>query len=80
MTDEGPGLPASLRASAFDLARLPAADAPARGRGLGLGLSIARRLAELHGGTLVCRDDRSQGAEFVLRLPLSPKKPRKRRA
>ena len=45
-----------------------------RGRipgGLGIGLSLARQLAELHGGSLAGRSDGAgRGAEFTLRLPL----------
>jgi len=41
--------------------------------GLGLGLSIARTLAELHGGSLEARSaGAGKGSEFVLRLPLAP--------
>lgn len=80
VTDAGPGLPASLRASVFDLARLPADDLPPRGRGLGLGLSIARRLAELHGGGIDFADAAGTGTVFTVRLPLAPKKVKKRRA
>ncbi len=78
VADAGPGLPSSLRASVFDLARLPAADLPPRGRGLGLGLAIARRLAELHGGTIDFADAEGTGTVFTVRLPLAPKKVKKR--
>lgn len=80
VTDAGPGLPASLHASVFDLARLPADDLPPRGRGLGLGLAIARRLAELHGGTIGFADAEAAGTVFTVRLPLAPKKAKKRAA
>jgi len=72
VSDEGPGLPVSLRAQLFDLTRLPALDLPARGRGLGLGLSIARRLAELHGGTIEFDDSTGRGTVFTVHLPLKP--------
>jgi PAS domain S-box-containing protein len=39
--------------------------------GLGIGLSLARRLAEMHGGNLVARSEGAdKGAEFTLHLPL----------
>jgi PAS domain S-box-containing protein len=39
--------------------------------GLGLGLSIARQLAELHGGSIVAASDGvGRGATFILKLPL----------
>jgi two-component system, sensor histidine kinase len=38
--------------------------------GLGVGLSLARRLVELHGGTLEARSDgRGCGSEFIVTLP-----------
>ena len=38
--------------------------------GLGIGLAIARRLIELHGGTLVARSDGEHaGSEFIITLP-----------
>jgi signal transduction histidine kinase/ActR/RegA family two-component response regulator len=43
----------------------------ARG-GLGIGLSLARRLAEMHGGQLSARSDGpGKGSEFTVRLPVS---------
>jgi PAS domain S-box-containing protein len=43
------------------------------GGGLGIGLALARRIAELHGGSLEALSaGAGRGAEFVLRLPLSP--------
>jgi signal transduction histidine kinase len=38
--------------------------------GSGLGLAIARRLVELHGGTLTVDDGPGGGARFVLELPV----------
>ena len=36
---------------------------------LGLGLSIARRLTELHGGTLAIQSDKGAGTTVTVRLP-----------
>ena len=38
-------------------------------QGLGLGLTIARRLTELHGGTLAIQSDKGAGASITMRLP-----------
>lgn len=71
VSDAGPGVPAELRAQIFDLTRLPAADAPPRARGLGLGLALARRLAEIHGGTIGFADGAEGGSDFTVALPLT---------
>jgi nitrogen-specific signal transduction histidine kinase/CheY-like chemotaxis protein len=73
--DEGVGIPAAVLPHLFD--RLPqgtraSAGESDRTRGqLGLGLSIARHLAELHGGALsAASEGPGRGATFTLRLPL----------
>ncbi len=39
--------------------------------GLGIGLALARRIVELHGGTLEAQSRGvGQGSQFVVRLPL----------
>ncbi len=73
--DEGVGIPAAVLPDLFD--RLPHGTRASpgesdRSRGqLGLGLSIARHLAELHGGALsAASEGTGRGATFTLRLPL----------
>lgn len=73
--DEGVGIPAAVLPHLFD--RLPHGTPASpgesdRSRGqLGLGLSIARHLAELHGGALSgASEGTGRGATFTLRLPL----------
>ena len=74
VTDQGPGLPPSLRGQLVDQTPLPSTDLPPRGRGLGLGLTIARRLAELHGGDIGFSDGPAGGSVFTVRLPIAVKK------
>jgi len=69
VADNGQGVPPAERERIFErFVRLdPARDS---GAGAGLGLPIARWIAEVHGGTIVLDGDQSQGARFVIRLPL----------
>lgn len=62
--DNGPGVPAELREEIFE----PFFTTKARGGGLGL--SIARRTAELHGGTLTLVCPEGGGTVVTLALPI----------
>ncbi|WP_029431787.1 sensor histidine kinase KdpD [Blastococcus sp. URHD0036] len=66
VADDGPGLPATRRAAAFE-----AGERGTASPGEGLGLAISRDLARRHGGDLVAADA-SVGCRFVLTLPLAP--------
>jgi signal transduction histidine kinase len=79
VTDEGGGIPPAERERVLtpfyqlDRARTPRApDAPPRG--FGLGLTLARRVAEVHGGTItvgpaVTADGRDRGCRVVITIP-----------
>ncbi len=62
--DGGPGVPIELRDRIFE------PFFTTKSRGGGLGLPIARRTAELHGGTLTLQPAPDGGAVFTLTLPL----------
>jgi len=64
LTDDGPGMPERARANLFQ----PFAGSARRG-GTGLGLTIARELAQGHGGELTLVETGAQGTVFELRLP-----------
>jgi two-component system sensor histidine kinase KdpD len=68
VADRGPGIAAAERDRIFEPFYRPAG-APADAGGAGLGLAIARRLAELQGGTLEYAARPGGGSRFVLRLP-----------
>jgi signal transduction histidine kinase len=68
IADSGQGIEAEDLPHVFGAFRLQQHD---NASGLGLGLYIARRIVELHGGTLsVSSAGRGQGATFSIRLPV----------
>jgi len=67
--DNGPGVPAADRARIFE--RFTRLGARRSGPGSGLGLSIVDRTAAVHGGSVECRANSPQGADFVFSLPLA---------
>jgi PAS domain S-box-containing protein len=70
--DNGIGIPTDMLEKIFGIfTQVERALEKARG-GLGIGLSIARRLVEMHGGTIVARSPgMGKGSEFIVRLPLA---------
>jgi two-component system OmpR family sensor kinase len=64
--DDGPGIPAELRARLFERFVRGRGDA---GGGSGLGLAIVRAVAESHGGTVALEQRPGGGTRFVVRLP-----------
>jgi PAS domain S-box-containing protein len=67
--DSGPGIPAELRNEVLE----PFFTTKARGGGLGL--PIARRVAEMHGGTLTLTCPESGGTLVVITLPATSPEP-----
>ena len=70
--DNGIGIAAEPLERIFDLfSQLPGGHERAEG-GLGIGLTLARRLVEMHGGTVEARSEgANRGTEIVVRLPLT---------
>ena len=72
--DNGRGIEARNIERIFNLFDQGDAVTPATAGGLGIGLSLARRVVELHGGTIEAISAGSgQGSEFVIRLPVTRK-------
>jgi len=68
--DQGIGIDAQLLPHVFDLFRQGNRGLDRSQGGLGVGLTLARRLADLHGGSLdAFSDGVDRGSEFVLKLP-----------
>ncbi len=69
VTDNGIGIPKTMRKSIFD--RFVRVEGPNRGKGggHGLGLSQVAGIARAHNGNVVCESGVDGGAKFVLRLP-----------
>ena len=67
VVDDGPGIPADVKAKIFDwffTTKPP-------GEGTGLGLAVSREILQAHGGNLRLEDTPGGGATFVLDLPTS---------
>jgi signal transduction histidine kinase len=70
VSDDGPGIPPSLLPHLFEM--FVQARPSGGGLGLGLGLAVARRLVEMHGGTISAASVAEQpGSTFVVRFPLA---------
>jgi signal transduction histidine kinase len=72
VSDDGPGIPAPMRAQVFD--RFVRGEGPADtagGSGTGLGLAIVGAVAASHGGSVEALESASGGALFRARIPLA---------
>ncbi|MBY0459990.1 MAG: ATP-binding protein, partial [Gemmataceae bacterium] len=69
--DTGVGIPPALLPQIFGLFNQVERTLNRTQSGLGVGLALARRLVEMHGGTLTAHSDGpGTGAAFEVRLPL----------
>ena len=74
--DSGVGIAPELREEIFEMFAQADRSLERSTMGLGVGLSLARRLVELHGGTIsVTSEGPGRGAEFVVRIPLDESQP-----
>ena len=69
VTDTGIGIPQAHLPFIFE--RFYRVDSARSRAGSGLGLSIARQIAELHGGSITVTSQPGRGSTFTLRLPRS---------
>ncbi|MBN1237176.1 MAG: PAS domain S-box protein [Gammaproteobacteria bacterium] len=73
--DDGQGIPPDQLERIFQMfsqVEQPECGAVTAGGGLGIGLSLARRLVEMHGGSIDAHSEGlGRGTEFVVRLPLA---------
>ena len=73
VSDTGVGISEEQLPLVFE--RFYRADAARAEEGVGLGLSIARQIAEAHGGTIEARSKLGVGSTFVLLLPRQKPEP-----
>jgi PAS domain S-box-containing protein len=76
VTDNGIGIPAAMLERVFDMFTQLEGPGSRVQAGLGIGLALARRLLEMHDGTIEARSGGPGcGSEFVVRLPLASARP-----
>ncbi|HEY4213750.1 MAG TPA: response regulator [Steroidobacteraceae bacterium] len=75
VSDSGVGISTDMLPRVFELFAQASRAGQKADSGLGIGLALARRLVEMHGGTLVARSaGLGQGSEFIVTLP-APRSP-----
>jgi signal transduction histidine kinase/CheY-like chemotaxis protein len=73
VADTGVGIPLGMLPRIFDMFTQPQAHRDRARGGLGIGLTLAKRLVELHAGTIEASSDGpGRGSCFTVRLPLLP--------
>jgi CheY-like chemotaxis protein len=73
IVDSGIGIEPAMLTTIFELFEQADHSLERSQVGLGVGLTLAKRLTELHGGTLSAKSEGlGKGSEFIVRLPLAP--------
>ena len=74
--DTGPGIPPAFLPHVFERFRQASGEINRGKGGLGLGMAIARKVVELHDGTITAANrDPGPGAVFTVRLPIKALRP-----
>jgi two-component system CheB/CheR fusion protein len=74
--DNGEGIDEQMLPQVFDLFVQSESPLGRTSGGMGVGLTLVRNLVELHGGSVTAHSDGpGRGSEFVVRLPISDKRP-----
>ena len=72
VSDTGIGIPAAMLSRIFDMFTQLLEHRDRSEGGLGIGLTLAKRLVDLHGGTIdAASDGAGRGSRFLVRLPLA---------
>ena len=66
ISDNGCGIPESIRKRIFD----PFFTTKPVGQGTGLGLSVSHSIIERHGGKITCESELGKGTKFIVEIPL----------
>jgi len=70
VADTGIGIAAGDQQTVFEEFRQVGTDYARKREGTGLGLALARRLVELHGGTLTLESELGKGSTFTFTIPV----------
>jgi signal transduction histidine kinase len=70
--DTGVGIARENQQAVFDEFRQVGCSGSGAHEGTGLGLALARRFAELHGGTLNLESESGKGSTFTVSIPVRP--------
>lgn len=71
VADSGVGIPRDMLAKVFEMFTQIPNSLEGSQAGLGIGLTLARRLVEMHGGSIRAESDGATGSTFIVRLKLA---------